>query len=702
MGASMPVAGTQHGSMFSDREDAAVTWYLPLFARVDPSEAFAFAASEGSVVDASGAPLDTATVTIAIATTVPPDVVAARKEAPGEYQAIPLLSFAAKLALPYKDAQGNEQTARVPGQVTVQGDGSLLVEFAALLGSTVIQAYEVLAVLGGAWVEIDSTFDVAEHVTPTAPVRPRIPFRPPLMPPVSAPVVEALAVRPLPLPIVAPVRPPVVPVVGPPVLPVRPIVLPHLPPIHIGPVLPIDPVPLKPEGVWTVTTYGSATSVPLEAIYAAPRYRPKYTITPRSGATRPIIDVSDLETFDTARSEFRELTSLGEISARYPSLSRVFLGQISGTVYAIPTAYGILHGKGGCVARIDAVIDTSPTSVSGCRFQLTFELAPVVDPVDMAQLAEDLKALPEASGLTLKVSAPSAIDERVTPTLSTTVTNTVWADAPDGYGLLLSFEITDAGSMPALVNANLLLAQLTSTGTTPLFGTIGVRLDDVYTPPVEATAILSLGTTCSTDDLVISTGSSLMLTNQSPNDLRLLRMRAGTGEQAAINALNQVLPAGQAASLPVADPEASSPVVVQRTLALAQPFPRSALGDYLEIHAETIQQAMHALIVNATAVDFAAEGITEIGIAITLDTLPTLAVPTLALSEQHRVESANVVVPIEAALTGLAATLTITVHTVAAPGTRELELQNDFAANPIFVLTPAALVPPSQPAPPSS
>jgi hypothetical protein len=697
--ASMPVAGTQHGSMFSDREDAAVTWYLPSFARVDPSEAFAFAASEGSVVDSSGAPLDTATVTIAIETIVPPDVVAARTETPGEYLAIPAVAYDAQLILPYQDAQGNSQTARVPGQVTAQSDGSLLVKFSALLGSTVIQAYEELASVGGASVEIGFTYNLAEHVIPwRGPLRPRFPLRPPLIPPVITPAVKGLAPAEAQSPIAAiPMFPPVVR----PVL--RPIVAPVLRPIHIGPLLPIVPVPLQPEGVWIVTSSRALTSVALETIYAAAGYRPRYTLTPRSGATRPIIDVSDLETFDTARSEFRELSSLGDVSVRYPSLSRVFLGQVSGTVYAIPAAYGIVHGKDGCAARIDAVIDTSPTSLSGCRFQLSFELAPVLDPTDLAQLAEDLGGLPEASGLKLTVSAPSAIDERVTPAFSAPVTNVVWASAPDGFGLLLSFEVTDTGSMPALVNANLLLAQMTSTGTASLFGTIGVRLDDVYTPPVEATVLVSLDTTCSTDDVAISQQPLLTVTNQSPNDLRLVRMRAGAGAKVAINALDQVLPAGQTASLPVADPETASAVVVGRTLALAEPFPRSALGSYLEIRAETIQQAMHALIINATAVDFAAEGIAELEIVITLNALPSLAVPTLTLGEQHRVESANVVVPIEAALTGLVATLTITVRAEnEATPARELELSNDFAANPIFVLTPAALAPAPQPAAPSS
>lgn len=685
MSASVPLAGTQNGSMFSDRDDPSVSWYLPAFVPVDPSQAFAFAASEGTEVGSSGEPLATATVTIAVKPVDPADVAQARTAAPERvYQPIAPSMYDASLALPYKDEQGADQTARVPGQVATQADGSLVVTFTGLLGPRVIQAYEELAEVGGASVEVGLTYALYERFT--VPVR-----HPPLLGPIRVPPERLPEVR-------ADLRSaaPLMPLIGiEPTLPMpiasRPSPLPPLP-IRVGPPWQIIPTPLPPEGIWIARSARTVRLAEVGTVYATGNYRPKYTIKPRSGPARAIIDVSDLRDFKAARSEFRELTSLGEVKTRYPSLERLYLGQVSGTVVIVPSAYGIVRGKGGCAARIDAVVDTSPSTVSGCRFQLTFELAAILDPVDVAQLIEDLKTAPEASDLTLSPTVATTVDHRVTPTFSSEASNLVFADAADGSGMLMSFEVTDAGSTPALVAVNLLLAQLTSSSTTALFGTIGARLDDIYDPPVQATFAVNLHTTCATDDVSVTYGepSGVTITNQSPNDVRLLRMRTATAQQATVNTLGEVLPAGKQAEVAVTDPQEITSAAVQRTLAVPDPFPRSALTDYLEVHVETTLTAKHTLTVNATAIDFAAQEITELVIQITLDKLPTVSVQPLVLTPQHRVDEARVTVPIDADL-ALSATLTISVHTPGAAHDRQAEASNDFAAYPIFVLTPAAL-----------
>jgi hypothetical protein len=686
MSASIPLAGTQNGSMFSDRDDPSVSWYLPAFVPADPSQAFAFAASEGTEVGSSGEPLAAATVTIAVTPADPPDVASARAAAPERvYRPIAPSTYDASLALPYKDEQGADQTARVAGQVAAQADGSLVITFSGLLGSRVIQAYEELANVGGASVEVGLTYALYELFT--VPVR-----RPPVFGPIRVPP-QRLRAAETGLPAAAPLLPvvsiaPTLP--GP--IASRPSPLPPLP-IHVGPPWQIIPTPLPPEGIWIARSARTVRPAEVGTVYTTGNYRPRYTIKPRSGPTRAIIDVSDLRDFKAARSEFRELTSLGEVKTRYPSLERLYLGQVSGTVVIVPAAYGIVASRGGCAARVDAVVDTSPSTVSGCRFQLTFELAPILDPVDVAQLVEDLKTTPEASSLTLAPTVATTVDHRVSPTFSSEVTNLVFADAADGSGMLMSFEVTDAGSIPALVAVNLLLAQLTSSSTTALFGTIGVRLDDVYEPPVQATFVVNLHSTCATDDVSVTYGepAGVAITNQSPNDVRLLRMRTTTAQQATVNTLGEALPAGQRAEVAVTDPQKITSAVVQRTLAVPDPFPRSALASYLEVHAETALTAKHTLTVNATAIDFAAHEITELVIQITLDKLPTTSVQSLVLTPEHRVEEARVTVPIDADLT-LSATLTISVHTPGATHDRQVQASNDFAAYPIFVLVPAALV----------
>jgi hypothetical protein len=122
-------------------------------------------------------------------------------------------------------------------------------------------------------------------------------------------------------------------------------------------------------------------------------------------------------------------------------------------------------------------------------------------------------------------------------------------------------------------------------------------------------------------------------------------------------------------------------------LALPSPVPPSTLGRYVEIYTQTVQQAQHALIINGTSIAFAAEGIARLDIQIALAGLPTVAVPAITLQPGHQIDSAEVVVPIGAALTGLDATLAISIQAVDPAGNRAVEASNDFTANPIFVLT---------------
>ena len=726
-GPSMPVGTTRNGNLFKDRSDANLNWYLPAFTTVDATDGFSFAASEGTTVDSSGNPFDSAAVTLALRPVDPPDVAAARQATPSaSFQAIPPLAYTASLLLPYKDPQGADQTTSVPGKVAPQGDGTILLTFAGLLGPTVTQAYEHLSDVGGASVQLGWTYHVWDqffkpirrlppiHVDPGE-LHPRIhPATAPIFKPAPAAHAKSV-VRPGPAPRSTTAVQPALAVdpaiAVPPNLPVQPLAVdrPRVPiisngtperapvpkPIHIlGPIGPLRPLPPPSQGIWTMLSASASGSVALGGVYAGGSYRLKYTITTRDGTTRAIIDASDLKSFVTPRSEFRALTSLGDVQTRYPSMEGLYYGQVSGTVVVIPAAYGIVRGKGGCVARLDSVVDTSPTSVSGCRFQFTFNVAPVVDPIDLAQLAADLATVPEASAGPLQPVLPSGIDRRVTPTYSAPVSNLVFADSPDGIGVLMSFQVTDSGTTPALVNVNLLLAQFTSASSTPLFGTIGVQLDDVYTPPVQATVVTGLTVTSATDDLAATTAeatAAISLTNQSPNDVTLVRMRAATAQGADTEVLNNVLPAGECLDVPVTDAATLISVLVERALSFPNPFPRSALPDYLDLHAETVQQAMHSLSINATGIDFNADAISEIDAVITLDTLPTVAVPPLALRPEHEVDSANVVVPIDAALTGLSATLTITVHSSDGSPDRQAQVKNDFAANPILVLTLAAL-----------
>ena len=236
----------------------------------------------------------------------------------------------------------------------------------------------------------------------------------------------------------------------------------------------------------------------------------------------------------------------------------------------------------------------------------------------------------------------------------------------------VSFVVADFQSdntvIPAWATINELILQLTSNLTPPpLLGAFGLELDDAYPEPPQASFFLALTTTAPSGDTTVTIGppgsspAPVTVTNQSPNDLLLLRLGLTTpAGQAGQDLAQQVLPAGQATSIPASQPEPSA-AVVSTTLSVAAPFPRGVLQSYITVTAESVQQIEHQLTINATAIDFAALGIVSITVQIALTALPSVIVPPLSLDAMNNVATATVTIPIGSALIGLSASLAIAV-----------------------------------------
>jgi hypothetical protein len=710
---SLPILGTRNGSIFADRSDQSVFWYLPALQPADPTSAFSFAATVGPQVDGAGNPFDSATLSIPLTVADPPDVVAAKQANPTlAYQVIPAVSYDVTLAVPYVDGTGAAQTSTVSGTVSAQGDGTLLAVFPGLLGPTVIQEYVALTNVGGSTLVVGYGFEGWVHI-----VRPIL-LGPPVHPvPVDPVPVDPVPVDPVPVgpvrvnPIPDPVGPvrvarggrpdELAPVPTPPVstLPVRK-PIPILPPgpITIRPPVPLPPIPPT---LWVTVTTREAMTVTLGTTYAQQPYRPLYTLTePPDATARPIVNVSDLTRFNTPQTEYIELSSLGSVPARYPSLTSVYLGQVSGTVVAVPAAYGIVHTSGGCEMSVNAVVDTN--SVSGSQFQVSLTLGPMIDPCDLAQLSADVQGIPEAHNRHLTVAPPTGLAAAAQPafSISETVTNLVVADGQVPGTVVVSFVIADFRSdntvIPAWLTINELILQLTSNlRPPPLLGSFRLRLDDAYPVPPQASFFLALTTTAPSNDSTVAIGAGdpaeVTVTNQSPNDLVLLRLGLTTpAGQADQDLAQQVLPAGQATSIPAAQP-APSAAVVSTTLSVPSPFPRGALQGFVAVTAQSVQQIGRQLTINATAIDFDALGIASITVQIALAALPSVAVPPLILDPTSNVASTTVTVPIGSALIGLSASLAITVVMHDGSSGGAASSATDFMTDPIFVLTPADL-----------
>jgi hypothetical protein len=668
---SLPVLSTQNGSIFRDRDDQNVFWYLPALKPADPTSAFSFAATVGPQVDSAGNPFDSATLSIPLTVIDPPDVMAARQANPSStYQVIPAASYDVTLFVPYVDGSGAAQTSSVSGTVSPQSDGSLLAVFPGLLGPTVVQEYVALATGGGSTLVVGYSFEGWARI-----------IRPILLSPVAPALAGATARR-----------------------SAESALLPQLPtrnPLPVLPTIPIRPPvppPIPPE-LWVTATVRQAVTVALATTYAQQQYRPRYTLTKPPMTARPIANVSDLTTFTSTGTEYIQLSSLGDVPARYPSLTSVYLGQVSGTVVAVPAAYGIVHTSSGCEMSINAVVDTN--SVSGSQFQISLTLGPIIDPCDLAQLSVDVQGIPEAGNRRLTVAPPVGLAAAAQPTfsISETVSNLVVTNGQTPGTVAISFVVTDFQSdntvIPAWVTINELILELTSNLTPPpLLGAFRLQLDDAYPGPPQASFFLGLTTTAASRDTSVTIGpggsspTSVTVTNQSPNDLLLLRLGLTTAAgQADRNLAQQVLPAGQATSISASQPQPSA-AVVSTTLSVPSPFPRGVLQSYVTVTAESVQQIEYQLTVNATAVDFAALGIASVTVQIALTALPSVVVPPLVLDSTSNVASATVTAPIGSALIGLSASLAIATVMPDGSSGGERAATTDFMTDPIFILTP--------------
>jgi hypothetical protein len=128
-------------------------------------------------------------------------------------------------------------------------------------------------------------------------------------------------------------------------------------------------------------------------------------------------------------------------------------------------------------------------------------------------------------------------------------------------------------------------------------------------------------------------------------------------------------------------------VVVDRTLALENPLTKQALGRYLAFQTQDVQQVQFDLGINASTIDFRGRGIDRLIAQISFVDLPNVVIPPLILSSDLLVARTRIVIPVEYAISKLAASITFTVQSVSpqhAPLT--FTRTNDFIDFAIFVV----------------
>jgi len=681
---SLPLESTQNENVFTDRFNSQLSWYLPGYQLApDVDASFSFAAGAQGI-DADGNPYYHATITLTLDKIEPPDVTVFRTANPAQQlQEIPLTSLTVTLTTTANDPHsGQLQQSVYTAATAADASGNLTLSFSALLGAQVLVAYSNLQ-SGGATLALTAQYQAWRAI--------RI-FRPPIdRPPINTPPIQNPPIG----------RPPVGIIQRPPIQIGRPPILAKISALPVRPIFPIRPIPgpvnTNPvEQLYIIASDPFSLSFPLGQKYAAPGYARSFTITDSNG-TRPIVSINDLKNFNTTQSEFSEFTGLGDVSGQFPTFSRLYIGALSRTIVAVPSAYGILRTKDGTAAQCEALLDSTAGGSGAAKFQFAFVLGPVVSPFDLFALQAALAANPQSQNCTLTL--PQRLDSSQPMILQTPFQSSVSYTPGSQSGTFQLDVVVADGSVTgsAVANANLFLKELSTSVVPYLSGSFGIILDDAYPHPVIASVSVNLNETAGSDEIsytVAADASSIQLVNPSPLDLEISRYAIISGNAAPPEALNQELPAQQ--SLTLSDKPASPAIalIVDRTLALENPFTKQALQRYVSFVAQDVENVNYQIGVVASGVDFAEMGIAEIDIAITIPSPPGVNVPGSTLTALNLASNTVITLPIQSAITTLPAVIAFTVKpTNTTQTTVQFTENNDFIGQPVYVLESSSIPP---------
>lgn len=650
----LPLSNTLSGSLLASADTGTTQWYVPRHAVVPATDtSFSFCATRTSQVDSDGNPFNVVSLTLRVAQTPQDDADAFRATHPNSaLQPVALDIQVATLVTTCANATTGElMQVRYQGMVSVQADNSLQLEFDNIVGAGVVALFQNLKTTAGAQVILSGSFPALSrgplHIEPRV-LRPITLTRPVSTVPLASPM---LARRWLPeeTPTSGDTTPPLVQ---------------------------ID-VPYT-------------FSVPLGTVFASDAYQLAYTITSPSGS-RTITSIEDLKSFNAPQTEFAELKSLGDIGARYPSLSQAYIGVLSKTIVVVPRRYAIVRGKGGCAAACFALVDSSPSMTSRCKFEFTFCLAPDASPVEMLLFGQEIATHPELSKYTIRF--PDYLAETRPSKLFTVFqSNSSFTEGADPHMFVLCIDLVDDSiDSPAINNANLLITALSTSEQPYLTGVLHLKLDDNFPEDVQSTIVLNFADTCGSDDLYSSiddVGGTLALTNRSPLDLYLRRYILGVPGSASATDSSLTLAASQSTTIALPVQHADYHFCADTSLSLPSPLPKSAIARYLAISVQDVADTQFSVSVNASAVDFVHRDIESIVTQITFPSISGLMPPSFSLDRLSTANSARILVPITAAITELVGTVQCTVrfHDPQKPDL-QFARQNDFCSNAICVLS---------------
>ena len=650
--ASLPLVNSRSGNLFVDRNAADLHWYLPEFTLaedVDPR--FAFLAMQ-SGQDAEGNPFNKATVTLRMHKSQPDDVVKFSQANPtAKLQEIPLAEMTAILYSFYADDAGQQQARPFKAGIQDEGDGNFLLTFDSILALSVIGLYQDLTVFGKAVINFSASYQAWSQPGSLF-------LKNPFKIVGNAWTLDVARVEGMrSFGWVGGKKSEVV--AGPPT-----------------------------SDTLTQTRQTWAKSLSLSLKYQQDGYQLKYTVSTATIPKRVIRHVGDLTDFSGSQTEFAELKALGDVSERYPTLSRLYIGVLSRKIVVIPRRYSVLRGRSGCAATCYALVDSSAADGSKCKFEFDFTIAPEISRIEFHKLTQEILNREELRGYT--PTLPNFLHVTRPSTLQTDFKSGVaFAAGTDAKTFAVTVSIhADGLQTPAVANANLFITRLCSNTGADLVGSLSIKLDDGYPDPVLSTIVLNFAHTAGTDEIAmeLEEGSpGLKLRNKSPLDLQLSRYALIKGPALTEVPGDLSVLANGSVSVPKPADHADLAFAADAQLAIPKPMKKSDVAKYLTFQTADVQETQYFVGVHGSGINF--DKVDSLVASITFSNLPRLAPRPLKLNKNVRADSAHIVIPLENAVFSLPGTVNVTVHFVdRSISDVTFTVDNDFTSEPVLIL----------------
>ncbi len=674
--ASLPMVESANGNLFVDRNDANIHWYLPDFALADDTDSsFAFVASQSSLPTEDGRPFYVGRITLSLRKFRPVDVEQFVQANPAStVQEIPLAAMVAVLSSYYSDKNGQQQRRSFTASaIRDAGGGSFLLTFdGAILGDSVTGLYQDLRRFGKALINLSASYQAWAKQG-------------------SAAIFGNTGLRLMPMQLQR------VAMAAPLIQQQRPAVSNRMDVSNLNTIRIFNPgifdsegpAPPPPEQPVYVQLQQSWTKeLPLGLKYNQDGYQLRYTVSQEAGQNHVIINVDDLRDFNQSQSQFAELKALGDISLRYPTLSRAYFGVLSRSIIVIPRRYSIVRSKSGCAATCMALVDSSPSSISGCKFEFNFTIAPDVSRIEFEKLKQEVLNSADFKGYQLTFAD---FEHNTPPSELLTIfkSSVQFAAGTEAHTFAVTVFIQDDDKQtPAVANANLFILRLCSQTGTDLTGSLSLKLDDGYQSAVLAPIDLNFSHTVGTDELLVEfdeSSSVIKLTNRSSLDLQLSEYALVQGSNLTEFPDSLVIAAAGNTSLPLPADHNGLALLADAQLVVPKPMSISAVTDYLNFQTVDVQSTQYAITVEGSGLDY--NKVASIAIDIKFSTLPQVAPRQLRLNKSVNFDSTHIVVPLENAMFSLPGLVNVSVQFVD-PGVNTLlfTLQHDFTAEPDLIL----------------